>query len=168
MPEQSAQSVTQQLDDPDQTLAAAIELIGSAQRALYLYCPQLAPALFNATEFVDALRQQAIQATRLHGLLLLPPASGCRQECPRFAALIERLSALELRTPPDDEATDKAEFGQGFLIADSKAILLMKDPRRCMGQFSMDDALTVRRLLDFFNPLWEKSQADAELRRLGL
>ena len=156
------------LENPQEAVAAAVELIGSARRSLYFFCSLLPPALFNATEFNDALRSQLIHETRLRCFMLMQPIASWRQVCPQLSQLIERLSTLELRITHADEPRDKAEFGQVFLIADSKVVLLLKDPRRCIGQFCSDDALQVRKLLSFFNPLWEKSQVDIELRRLGI
>ena len=170
MPEQPDQTeqvrILQRAED---TVPAAVELIASARRSLCIFSffPP-APACFNAVEFTDVLRHQAVHEQRLQCRLLLPPAATWRQNCPQLTQLIERLSAIELRTPPSSEPTDQAEFGQSFLIADERAVLLMKDPRRCLGEFNADDPLGAKRLMDFFNPLWEKSQLDLELRRLGI
>ena len=165
----SDQPQTRVLQGPEDTVPACAELIASARRSLCIFSfVSPAPALFNASEFIDTLRHQAVHEHRLQSQLLLPSATSWRQHCPQLTQLIERLSAIELRTPPRDEPTDQAEFGQNFFIADERAVLFLKDPRRCIGEFNPNDSLGARRLMDFFNPLWEKSQADLELRRLGI
>lgn len=168
MPEHSDHLPEYSLETPQDTVAAAVELIASARRSLCIFCPLLPPVLFNTAEFNDALRHQLLQEPRLQSLMLAPPAKTWRQNCPQLTQLVERLSALELRTPPADELADRKESGQIFLIADRKAVMLLTDPRRCIGLFNSAAELEARKLLDFFSPLWEKSQMDTELRRLGI
>ena len=168
MPEHSDLLPERSLETPQDAVTAAVELIASARRSLCVFCPLLPPVLFNATEFNDILRHQLLQEPRLHSFILAPPAKNWRQACPQLTQLVERLSSLELRTPPADELTDRKESSQIFLIADKKAVMLLTDPRRCVGLFNAAAELEARKLLDFFNPLWEKSQTDTELRRLGI
>ncbi|MCB1809567.1 MAG: hypothetical protein KDJ99_31695, partial [Candidatus Competibacteraceae bacterium] len=109
MPENSNLSPERSLETPQDAVAAAVELITSARRSLYVFCPLLPPVLFNAVEFNGALRHQLLQEPRLQSLMLAPPAKNWRQACPQLTQLVERLSALELRTPPADELADRKE-----------------------------------------------------------
>lgn len=152
---------------PGEAAEALIELLAVTRRQLLLYCPLLAPALFARPEIADGLRRLVVGQSRLQARMLLPPVVGWRSDCPVLAALIERLGALELRIPPRDEPDSRAEQHYGFVLADQRELLVLRDPRRCLGYRSRGGA-QLRELLTLFDTLWEKSRPDRELRRLAI
>lgn len=159
----------QTIESAEQAVGAAVEVIQFAHRSLDIFT--LAPpstALFAASEVIDAFRQQAIHEHRLQCRLLLPAASSWRQSCAQLVQLLERLSTFQLRIPSIEDAGEQSESSYCFWIADQRAVLLLKDPVRLIGEFNADDPLTARKLNEFFTPLWEKSQSDIELRHLGI
>lgn len=157
------------LDGAEDVRRAAVALIGSVRRHLHLYTPHIDPRLFEDVEVIDAIRSQIVQQPRTRFYFILPPAAEWRRDCPGLLRLSERLSsALELRTLAKDEPRERPEFGQAFFIADQAALLLLTDPRRLVGSHDQQGAAKTRELINFFMEIWEKSQPDPELRRLGL
>ena len=157
-----------ELDGLDSSLDAVVELIGNSRRALQIYTPIIEPRLYGDTRIIDALRTQVITNSRIEIQLLLPPSRQWRRECPALTDLIGRLTALELRTLPRNEPRDRAEYSQGFMIADHRILLLHTDPRRLIGRYDTEPGGRVRDLGGFFQELWPKAQSDSELRRLGI
>lgn len=168
LPDVAASKQYQPIDTLEDALSAATELIRAAQRNLYIYSPHVPTTLFGAEPFGDALRFQLTHATRLHCKLLLPSARHWRRSCPMLINLITQLSALELRVLTADQTEDKKEFNRLIIIADRRAFLLLHDPARYEGQFSLDSPSETRNFTDFFIPLWQHCQVDYELRQLGI
>ncbi len=155
------------LDGADETAAALIDLLAATRRQLILYSPLVPAALFARYEIGDSLRRLIVGQPRLQARLLLPPVRDWRAQCPTLAALIDRLGALELRIAPRDDADSQAEQRYGFVVADQRELLVLTDPRRCIG-YRSSGGTQARELLTLFNRLWEMSRPDQELRKLGI
>lgn len=157
------------LEGLEATRQALLALLEGMRRSLHLYTPYVDPRLYDDSQVLDTLRTRIVNQPRLQLRLLLPPAVEWRRQCPRLVNLAERLSsAIEFRTPPQDEPLARKEFGQCFCIADEAALLHLLDPRRMIGSFEAQRAGSAREMMNLFRELWEKSQADVELRTMRL
>jgi hypothetical protein len=86
-----------------------------------------------------------------------------------LARLSERLTTtLILRTPNRQEMPDQPELGQGFWIADDRALLHFSDPRRLLGRYQPEPTERTKELLDLFREVWNRAQVDPDLRHLGI
>lgn len=157
------------LDGVNDSRRALLELLAGMRRTLHLYTPWVRPELYDDAEVVDAIRGRVVNQPRLRLHLVLPPAKEWRGHCPRLARLSERLTtALILRIPNRQEIPDRPELGQAFAIADERALLHFSDPRRLLGVYEPRPTERMKELLELFQVVWSRAQADPELRHLGL
>lgn len=151
----------------EDSLQAAQSLLQSRWRNLAVYAPIVQPRLFDAQAFIAALRTRLLQQPRARGRLLLPPASDWRRDCPRLAALLERLSALELRWPDPHQNAQRTEASHMFMVTD-EMVLRHVDPQRGYGYFAQSDRRQAHELKGYFEDAWERAFRDAELRYVQL
>ena len=157
------------LDGVDDSRRAVLDLLGGMRRTLYLYTPLLRPELYNDTGVLSTLRTCVINQPKVRLQLVLPPARDWRNSCPGLVRLGERLtSALILRTPNRHELPDRPELGQAFMIADERALLRFSDPRHLTGVYEPQPSGRMKELLELFHEVWNRSQADPDLRWLGV
>ena len=157
------------LNGLDDSRRALLDLIENMRRTLYLYTPLLRPELYNDPDILAAIRTRIVNQPRIRFHLLLPPARDWRSDNPGLVRLSERLTtALILRTPNRSEIPDSPELGQAFAIADERTLLRFNDPRRLLGEYERQPSDQMKELLELFQMLWNRSQADPELRRLGI
>lgn len=157
------------IDGPESAAGSFEELLLGVRRQLCLYTPVLAIGVYDRPELAEQLRQLVLGKPRLNVRLLLPPAGQWRGRCPQLARSIEQLSGLALRVLPPNHPHDQAEYAYGFALADQRKLLLLNDPRRCLGSFHPNSGgLRARDLQSFFDTLWEQGQPDVELRKLGI
>lgn len=157
------------LNGLDDSRRALLDLIENMRRVLHLYTPLLRPELYNDPDILAAIRARIVNQPRIRFHLLLPSAREWRSDNPGLVRLSERLTtALILRTPNRSEIPDSPELGQAFAIADERALLRFTDPRRLLGEYERQPSNQMKELLELFQMLWNRSQADPELRRLGV
>ena len=163
------QSSTIMLDGLDDSRRALLELLDGMRRTLIWYTPLIRSELYNDPDVLAAIRNRIVSQPRIRFHLLLPPARLWRSDCPGLVRLSERLTtALILRTPNRSEIPDSPELGQAFAIADERMLLRFSDPRRLLGEYERQPSDQMKELLELFQMLWNRSQADPELRRLGI
>jgi hypothetical protein len=157
------------LEGLDDSRRALLELFQNLRRTLYLYTPVVRPELYDDPEVLDAVRKRVVSQPKVRLHWLLPPAREWRGACPRLVQLSERLTtALVLRTPNRQESPNRLELGQAFAIADESSLLRFSDPRRLLGEYDSQPSERMKELLELFQVLWSRAQADSDLRRLGI
>ncbi|MBL8260470.1 MAG: hypothetical protein JNM60_11730 [Candidatus Competibacteraceae bacterium] len=157
------------LDGLEDSRRAVLTLTNEMRRTLYLYTPLVRPELYNDDEVLAALRNRVVTQPKSRVHLLLPPARDWRNGCPGLVRLGERLTtALVLRTPNRRELPDRPELGQAFAIADERSLLHFSDPRRLLGSYQPRPSERMKSLLELFRELWNRSEADPDLRWLGI
>ncbi|MCP5197782.1 MAG: hypothetical protein H6974_13515 [Gammaproteobacteria bacterium] len=157
------------LDGLSDSRPALLGLLGDMRRTLVLYTPLVRAELYNDTEVIDVIRHRVVSQPKVRLHLILPPAREWRNGCPRLARIAEQLtSALLLRTPNRSEWPDRPELSQAFAIVDERALLHFSDPRRLIGSYDSQPSERMKALLELFHTLWSRSQADPDLRWLGI
>ncbi|MBL8250823.1 MAG: hypothetical protein JNK31_04045 [Candidatus Competibacter sp.] len=157
------------LDGLEDSRRAVLAMVNDMRRTWYLYTPVVRPELYNDAEVLAALRNQVVSQPKSRVQLLLPPARDWRNGCPGLVRLGERLTtALSLRTPNRRELPDRPELGQAFAIADDRSLLHFTDPRRLLGSYEPSPSERMKELLELFRELWNRSEADPDLRWLGI
>jgi len=160
---------TMTLDGLDDSRRAFLGLLDGMRRMLYLYTPLVRPELYNDPEVLAAIRNRVVNQPKVRLHLLLPPARDWRNGCPGLVRLGERLTtALILRTPNRQESPDRPELGQAFAIADDRTLLHFSDPRRLLGIYEPQPTERMKELLELFREIWNRAQADPDLRWLGI
>ena len=157
------------LNGLDDSRRALQELISGMRRTLCLYTPLVRPELYNDPDVLTAIRGRVVSQPKVRLQLLLPPARDWRNACSGLVRLGERLTTgLILRTPNWHEIPDRPELGQGFAIADDRTLLHFSDPRRLLGVYEQQPTERVRESLELFREIWNRAQADPDLRWLGI
>ncbi|MBI5042143.1 MAG: hypothetical protein HZB57_13360 [Gammaproteobacteria bacterium] len=153
------------LTSRDDNRRAAALLASQARRVIELFTPDLEPALYDQTPFIDALSQLAISGPRARIRILAKDFERTVKEGHRLMELARRLSSyVELRRVHEDYRDNN----ETFLLVDDYGLLHRRHAPRFEGTFSCKAPLEVRRLRAFFDEVWDRSEADADLRRLHL
>lgn len=149
----------------DDSRRAAVLLVSQARRMIDLFTPDLEPALYDQAPFIDALSQLAVGNPRARVRILAKDFERTVKEGHRLVELARRLSSyVELRKVH----SDYQENNETFLLVDDYGLLHRRHAARFEGTFSCKAPLEVRRLRAFFNEVWDRSEPDADLRRLHL
>lgn len=153
------------LGSRDDNRQAAALLAGQAQRRIELFTPDLEPALYDQTPFLDALARLCLASPRARVRVLAKDFERTVKDGHRLVELARRLSSyVELRKVH----ADYQENNETFLLADDYGLLHRRHAPRLEGTFSCKAPLEVRRLRAFFDEVWGRSEPEAGLRRLHL
>lgn len=145
--------------------AAAALLAQQARRQVDLFTTDLEPAVYDQTAFVDALGQLAISHPRARIRILAKDFDRTIKAGHRLIEISRRLSSyVEIRRVHEDYRDNN----ESFLLVDDYGLLHRRHASRYEGVFSCKAPLEVRRLRATFDEIWERSEADADLRRLHL
>lgn len=149
----------------DDSRQAAAVLAGQARRQVDLFTPDLEPALYDQSPFLDALTQLCLGSPRARVRVLARDFERTVKDGHRLVELARRLSSyVELRKVHPDYQ----ENNESFLLVDDYGLLHRQHAARFEGRFSCKAPLEVRRLRAFFDEVWDRSEAQADLRRLHL
>lgn len=153
------------LTSRDDNVQAAALLAGQARRMIELFTPDLEPALYDQTPFIDALAQLCLSSPRARVRILAKDFERTVKDGHRLVDLARRLSSyVELRKVH----SDYQENSETFLLVDDYGLLHRRHAARFEGTFSCKAPLEVRRLRASFDEVWDRSEPDADLRRLHL
>jgi len=146
--------------------AIALALAQQATRELLIFTQTLDHALFDNAEFEDAASHLARRSQYAAVHILVQDSSAAVRRGHRLVELAQRLgSRVKIRRPNDDYLDAR----QSFLVADETGYLSRQfadDYANGVAHFS--DRSSARNLANFFNEVWERSEADPQLRRLHL
>lgn len=163
------QNSTVALNGSEDSQGALLDLLGGMRRTLSLYTPFLRPELYNDAKVLAAIRERIVTQPKVRLQLVLPPAREWRSACPGLIRLSERLTtALLLRTPNRPELPNWPELAHAFMIADERALLRFSDPRRLIGEYDPQPIERMKELLELFRVIWDRSEPDPDLGRIGL
>lgn len=153
------------LGSRDDNRQAAALLAAQARRQIELFTPDLEPALYDQSPFLDALSQLCLGSPRARIRVLAKDFERTIKDGHRLVELARRLSSyMELRKVH----TDYQENNESFLLVDDYGLLHRRHAARFDGSFSCKAPLEVRRLRAFFDEVWDRSEPQADLRRLHL
>jgi len=153
------------LDTMDDNRSAVTTLAQQCHRSLHIQSYDLDPIIYDTAEFIEAVRQIAVNSTRANIRILVEDTRKIIAHGHRIIELTRQLTSFmeirkintEIKTLPD-----------AFLIADETALVYRKQTHRYEGFVNFNDRGHCRQLLANFKDSWEKAASDAELRRLHL
>ncbi|MBI5462135.1 MAG: hypothetical protein HY941_08140 [Gammaproteobacteria bacterium] len=149
----------------DDNRRAAALLASQARRTIELFTSDLEPALYDQAPFIDALAQLALSSPRARVRILAKDFERTVKEGHRLVELTRRLSSyVEIRRVHEDYRDNN----ETFLLVDDYGLLHRRHAARFEGTFSCKAPLEVRRLRAFFDEVWNRSEPDADVRRLHL
>lgn len=148
----------------DNRRAAAL-LASQAHRQIELFSPDLEPVLYDQTAFIEALTQLTVGSPRARIRVLAKDFDRTIKQGHRLVELGRRLgSYVGLRKVHSDYQA----CNETFLLVDDYGLLHRRHSPRYEGVFSCKAPLEVRRLRAYFDEIWDRSEPDADLRRLHL
>lgn len=153
------------LSGREEVCALVQSLAEQARRSLLLHTRDLEPAVFDREAFLDAVSRLARSHGKAHIHVLVQDSRPALQQGHRLIELSRRLSSsIQFRRP----AAEYRDFHQVFLLADDIGYLHRPHAGRYEGTANFHDPARVADLKKYFLEVWERSEPDAEIRRLYL
>lgn len=143
----------------------ALRLVQQAHRSLHLFTHNLDPALYDTREFVEAVKQLAIQSPHSKVYILLKDPTTAITRGHRIVELARRISSHVFIHRVAEEDQDRID---SFMVVDEVGILRRAHGARFEGTAEFNNPGEARQLLKSFNDAWERSVPEAELRRLHI
>lgn len=153
------------LDTMDENRSAVTAITQQCHRSLQIQSYDLDPLIFNTPEFIEAVRQVAVNSTRANIQILIEDSRKIITHGHRIIELTRQLTSfMEIRKIKTDIKT----LPDAFLIADETALVYRRQTHRYEGFVNFNDRGRCRQLLTDFRDSWEKAAPDPELRRLHI
>ena len=153
------------LDTMDDNRSAVTVIAQQCQRALHIQSYDLDPLIYDDADFIEAVRQIAVNNTRATVHILLEDSRKIVTSGHRIIELARKLTSfIEIRKIN----TDLKTISEAFLIGDETGLVYRKQAQRYEGFVNFNDRGRCRQLLADFRDSWEKAAPDPELRRLHL
>ena len=149
----------------DEVAAVAERLAAQAQRQLLLHTEALSPEIYDRSGFLEAVRRFANRHSQTRFLILIQDSRQAVQRGHRLIELSRQLgSTIEFRRP----AQEYRQYHECFLLADSVGYLHRRLPGRYEGSTGFNAPGRMADWEKYFMEVWERSEADLELKRLHL
>lgn len=149
----------------EEVRAMAQTLAEQAQRGLMLLTPDLEPAIFDQSPFLNAISTLARQRRDAYFRILVLDSRRILEHGHRLIEMSRRLSPnIEFRRPPPDYHYT----GKTFLLCDDAGYFYRPMVSRYEGTASFNNPGEVGKLKKNFMELWGRSEPDSELRWLHL
>ena len=153
------------LDTMDENRSAVTAIAQQCQRTLHIQSYDLDPLIYDDADFIEAVRQIAVNSTRATVQILLEDSRKIVTSGHRIIELARKLTTfIEIRKIN----TDLKTISEAFLIGDETGLVYRKQAQRYEGFVNFNDRGRCRQLLADFHDSWEKAVPDPELRRLHL
>jgi predicted GNAT family N-acyltransferase len=154
------------IESREQALTETLRLIADARRELCIYSRDLDPALFDSEQALEALKHLAITGRGASIRILVQEPQQPAQRGHRLIALAQRLtSVFAFRTPVQDE---DLQYPSAFLLNDTRGFYFRTLGNRFEGEVVNYAPGRHAQLQEYFNQVWERSEASDELRQLAL
>lgn len=143
----------------------ALAMARQARRHLYLFSPDLDPAVYGNAGFAEAVSALVRSSERAHVHILVQDSTRAAKDGHRLVDIAQHLSSKIRIHRPDREYADVRGT---FLVADELGYLYRTVADRYEGQASFSDRKRARELNRYFEQIWQRSEPDPQLRRLKL
>ncbi len=149
----------------DATIAVG-QLLSRARHRLWIVSRDLDPELLDRSPVLEAIRRIALSGRGAEVRILLFDSEIPIGRGHRLLHLAERLSShLTIRRPVDE--VDR-HYAAAFILNDDNGYFYRPLASRFDGEYDPVGGPRHRPLLEWFNQVWERSEADPNLRRLGV
>lgn len=153
------------LDTPSEQIACICAMTQQSLRHLRIYTPDLESDLYDNREFADAVSQLA-RSSRFAEIRIL--IEDTKLIVARGHALLELHRRLPSSVTIRKLTMDIHSLVQPFMIADETGVLLRPDDGEGPSFANFCDRVKARSLIELFDPLWDRSLPDPELRNLSM
>lgn len=153
------------IETMEENRQAALALATQATRSLHIFSHDLDPIVYDNNEFVDAVKNLAIQHRNAQIQIIIQDSRKLIDHGHRIIELARRLSSsIYIRKTP----AEMTKHAQAFLVADQTGILHRTIGERYEGYVIFNDRFEAKNILDFFKVTWEHCIPDPEMRRLHI
>lgn len=163
--EDGSEDVGRGLVTSEDNRAALLEMLGSANRELAIFSRVLDSRVYDETGVLDAISALATRSPFSRIRILVMDGRQAASRGSRLVELARRLSSfIEIRRV----YSDFKQMADEFIVGDQTALIYRPLAERYEGAFFPSDGMRARERLRVFDRIWEKSEPDPELRRLGI
>lgn len=153
------------LETMEDDRAAALALALQARRKIRIFTRDLDAPLYDNPPFAEALSALLLSTPQARLHILLQDSGRAVTQGHRLIELSRRFtSSVQVRRPPEEHQ----DFPEAFLIADDAGLLHRRFANRYEGTVDFAAPREARRLMGFFDEVWELSAPDPEMRALHL
>ncbi len=144
---------------------AVILMAGQCRKTLEIVSRELDPQVYDDQQVADAVKQLALQSRYAKIRILVFETTAIAKRGHRLLDLAMKLpSYIEIRKP----GKEHRNFNQAFLIADGVGYIHQPHAARYEAQMDFKRRRIAGELQKTFDDMWEKSEADMNLRRLNI
>ena len=164
MADESANELIE-FDTSEELREIALKMVQNCVRSLDIVSRHLDPAIYDHEQFVDAVKQIALNSQHARVRILVTDIGPVVSRGHRLLELNSRLSTyISIRKP----GRDHKNFNEAILVADNRGYIHRRFADRYEGRASYDDQRTARDLTVRFEEIWERADTDPNFRRLHL
>ncbi len=143
----------------------ALSMVRQASRSVRIFTRDLDHAAYDNPPFVEAVLDLVKRSRIARVEILVQDSLRAVKEGHRLVDASQRFSSkMEIRNPH----SDYRDYNQAFLVVDGTGFLRRPLADRYATVGSFRDRLAAQELERFFSEVWERSEADPQLRRLHL
>ncbi len=164
-PAEAQEAEFHQYDGESESVDGLLSFLATPSRTVRIYSQELDHALFDRADVTDALSAFVRHGPPARAQILIHSSSSIVSRGHQLLELARRLdSKIEIRKVPGELATDRASF----VLADERGYYLLPDHREYQAMANAFDPVQAERLAERFDYLWDRSEADPDLRVLRL
>lgn len=145
--------------------AVVLSLASQATRTLCIHTRDLDPAVYDSAALNAAILQLVRNNRRAEVRILVQDSTRAVREGHGLVRLGQQLSSrIHFRVP----GPDHRDFNEAFLVADVTGYVHRPLADQYTGVAVFKAPFEARRLLQYFDEVWERADSDPQLRRLFL
>jgi len=145
--------------------AVVLAMASQAKRSVCIYTRALNPAVYDSAELAEAVSQLVRRSRHAQVRVLVQDTARAVREGHALLRLAQQLpSKVQVRVPGPDHQDD----GQAFFVADVAGFIRRPVAELYAGEANFHAPFTARKLLQYFEEVWERASPDPDVRRLFL
>ena len=147
------------------TLHATDLMLEQTRATLDIFSRDLDPDLYDRQVFIDAAQQLCVRNRKARIRVLVQDPQPAIKRSHRLIELGRRLSSsIEIR----QSNSDYHRYNEAFMIADDCGLVHRPLADLYEGTANFYNPVEVRRKLDFFTEVWDRSESHTDFRRLHI
>ena len=149
----------------DEVKIINIALTQQTTRNIDIISKHFDSAIFDTADFLEAIKQLSISSKFTRIRILIKDSEPMTKHGHRIIELIQQLtSSIEVRKISEDYKS----YNEAFSLYDGKGVIFLYHADRYDGFANFNRPRLVTELTNFFNEVWNHSEADTNLRRLHI
>jgi hypothetical protein len=154
-----------QIESSQEHHSAATLMSQQSNREINIISRELDPLVYDVPEFIDSVKKMVLanRRSKLRAIVIEP-----RTIARRGHLLLDLAASLptfiEFRTP----GKEYKHFNESLFVADRTGFVYRNSAERYEGNLSFNDKRKAKIFMDVFEEMWNRSTADANLRKISL